>query len=192
MSKTGEENKARCRAYYAANRERLLAYATSYREANREKFNASAKRSRDKNPYYQSEEFRRAKTEYHRQRRRTIHDHVRSREKKSYEKHKEKIQAANRERWRRGGPRVEAYRALTRAVMHGEIPRVTSLNCRCGAKARHYHHHNGYAPKHRLDVVPLCIFCHRAEHAVEKRTPKPSRTGSGSEEDPASSSPRRS
>jgi hypothetical protein len=28
-------------------------------------------------------------------------------------------------------------------------------------QAQEYHHHNGYDPNHWLDVVPVCISCHR-------------------------------
>ena len=30
----------------------------------------------------------------------------------------------------------------------------------CGKQGEQYHHHKGYAPEHRLDVVPICRKCH--------------------------------
>jgi hypothetical protein len=57
--------------------------------------------------------------------------------------------------------RVQARNAVNKAVIAGILPRVTTLHCgKCGAQAESYHHHNGYDPAHRLDVVPLCNKCH--------------------------------
>ena len=54
-------------------------------------------------------------------------------------------------------PSVRRYAA-------GRLPRPRDVACTgCGAQAAEYHHHKGYAPEHRLDVVAVCRSCHRRE-----------------------------
>lgn len=73
-----------------------------------------------------------------------------------------KYRIANRERLNEQG---RCHLVVFRAVQSGKIPSVTSLTCKtCGSQASHYHHHLGYAKKHRLDVQPLCNICHKAAH----------------------------
>ena len=53
-----------------------------------------------------------------------------------------------------------------RAIQHGELPRPQTQACvPCGGQAADYHHHAGYAPEDRLNVVPVCRSCHRQVHA---------------------------
>jgi hypothetical protein len=62
----------------------------------------------------------------------------------------------------------KAHRAVSRAVKNGDLPKVSSLSCEiCGNRAHHYHHHAGYEPTHWLDVIPLCVKCHRQTHVAE-------------------------
>lgn len=57
--------------------------------------------------------------------------------------------------------RVKAHEMVNIAVRKGQLPRPDSLQCHyCSAQAKEYHHYNGYAPEHWLDVVPVCIPCH--------------------------------
>ncbi len=57
-----------------------------------------------------------------------------------------------------------ARSVVNRAVRLGKIPRASTLNCaECGATAKHYHHPS-YAREDRMNVVPLCDFCHKAVH----------------------------
>lgn len=57
---------------------------------------------------------------------------------------------------------VEAVRA---AIRCGELPRADEVACaHCGQQARHYHHRNGYGQEALLDVIPLCVSCHKKEH----------------------------
>ena len=62
--------------------------------------------------------------------------------------------------------RARAKDAVKYAVKMGRLPKVTTLQCaKCRNRpAAHYHHHNGYAKEHRLDVTPLCPVCHKAVH----------------------------
>lgn len=65
-------------------------------------------------------------------------------------------------------PEVQkAHAAVKRAVASGGLPPASSQSCKCGRVASHYHHHRGYAKEFRLDVVPVCTFCHAAEHHSE-------------------------
>lgn len=59
-----------------------------------------------------------------------------------------------------------AHMAVHEAVRAGTLQPVTTRPCAgCGAgSAVHYHHANGYDEAHRLDVVPYCGPCHRAQH----------------------------
>ena len=57
--------------------------------------------------------------------------------------------------------KIQARTAVSNAVQRKKLPNPKSLKCvRCGEDASEYHHHNGYAEKHKLDVVPVCRKCH--------------------------------
>jgi len=56
--------------------------------------------------------------------------------------------------------RQRAKTAVNQAIRDGKLPRARTLQCHyCSAQAEQYHH-SSYAPKHRLDVIPVCIKCH--------------------------------
>jgi len=55
----------------------------------------------------------------------------------------------------------KATRAVNHAIRDGIIPRPDTLKCSCGEPAKQYHHHFGYTPEHWLDVIPVCLNCHR-------------------------------
>ena len=58
----------------------------------------------------------------------------------------------------------QATNRVHHAVRSGRLERVRSLFCvRCGDPAEEYHHHKGYQPEHQLDVIPMCVPCHRFE-----------------------------
>ncbi len=57
----------------------------------------------------------------------------------------------------------KAKDAVNHAVRDGKIPPVNTLQCSCGKQAEHYHHPS-YAPEHRLDIVAVCIPCHKIAH----------------------------
>jgi hypothetical protein len=68
-------------------------------------------------------------------------------------------------KWHLKNPgKLSAYRAVCNAVRRGDLPVVSTLLCSCGQPARHYHHHLGYEPQHRLSVAPLCGKCHKVKH----------------------------
>ncbi len=56
--------------------------------------------------------------------------------------------------------RLKASNAVNNTIRAGILVRPDSLKCICGKQAQQYHHHKGYAPEHRLDVIPVCIVCH--------------------------------
>jgi len=63
--------------------------------------------------------------------------------------------------------RLKAKRAISNAIRSDKLPRPDTLQCHyylqnpdCEKQAQQYHHHKGYAPKHWLDVIPVCIPCH--------------------------------
>lgn len=59
----------------------------------------------------------------------------------------------------------EKYKAHTdvgNAVRLGKLPKVSTQVCTvCGNQAQEWHHHNGYSKEHRLDVIAVCISCHK-------------------------------
>ena len=62
-------------------------------------------------------------------------------------------------------PQKLAAEAFVRnAIRNGEIHAASELSCKdCGKQAEHYHHPS-YKREHWLDVIPLCLKCHRARH----------------------------
>lgn len=55
----------------------------------------------------------------------------------------------------------KAIQVVRDAIRIGKLPRPDTLQCHyCPAQAEQYHHHKGYAPEHRLNVIPVCILCH--------------------------------
>jgi len=60
---------------------------------------------------------------------------------------------------------VKAKYAVNHAVRVGRLPRANTQCCHyCPNPARHYHHWRGYEPEHWMDVLPVCVGCHRKEH----------------------------
>src|SRR5262245_35019526 len=69
------------------------------------------------------------------------------------------IQAQRNQRDR---ARWAAAAAIHQAIKAAKIPKAAALKCRCcSGQAAEYHHHNGYSEAHWLDVIPLCVTCHR-------------------------------
>ena len=62
--------------------------------------------------------------------------------------------------------RIKARSAVNNAIKDGKLPRPDTLQCSCSEPAKHYHHHKGYEPEHWIDVIPICVKCHRM---VEKK-----------------------
>lgn len=60
---------------------------------------------------------------------------------------------------------IKAQYEVSHAVRKGALPHPQTLLCHyCPAQAEQYHHHRGYAKKHWLDVVSICVKCHRNIH----------------------------
>ncbi len=58
---------------------------------------------------------------------------------------------------------TRAYNAVHAAIKAGTLSHPTTelcYNCKAN-QAKEYHHYLGYEPEHQLDVIPLCIECHR-------------------------------
>jgi len=56
--------------------------------------------------------------------------------------------------------RYKARYLISSAIQSGKLPKAKTLQCSCGEKAQHYHHHLDYAPEHIYDVIPVCRECH--------------------------------
>jgi len=74
-------------------------------------------------------------------------------------------QAAKRQRARaqkRYPMRFKARMTVGNAVIAGKIPHPTTLKCaNCNNSAEQYHHHKGYAKEQWLNVIPVCLPCHK-------------------------------
>lgn len=62
----------------------------------------------------------------------------------------------------------KAHKAVAYAVKSGKFPPAWTMVCEhCQeALAAEYHHHKGYEPEHKLDVIALCTECHGKAHWV--------------------------
>lgn len=62
-----------------------------------------------------------------------------------------------------------ARAAVSYAVKTGKFPPAWSMVCEdCKeAQAAEWHHHKGYAPEHKKDVIALCHECHGKAHWIE-------------------------
>lgn len=60
-----------------------------------------------------------------------------------------------------------AKRAVNNAILRGRFPRIATRQCAdCGGQAQQYHHES-YKPEHWLDVIPLCIRCHKKRQWID-------------------------
>lgn len=68
--------------------------------------------------------------------------------------------------WEKRNPdKVRAKTAVNNAIKLGHMPRPDTLSCTdCGQPACEFHHES-YAEKDWLNVIPLCKACHTARHA---------------------------
>ncbi len=56
----------------------------------------------------------------------------------------------------------KAGSAIQIVIRNGNLSHPDSFLCSfCPKPAQEYHHHKGYEPEHWLDVIPVCIPCHR-------------------------------
>lgn len=153
--------------WYRKNRERLLTYAKKYREENAEAV-ADVKKRIYHERYKKDPKYKAQVSKYGKRRRRDNPEHVKAIEKRYREAHPEVGQRIN-QRWSRT-PERRARTAVNRAVRAGKLPRASTLACSCGKPAREYHHHNGYAREHYLDVIAVCAFCHKDHHLLSSST----------------------
>lgn len=76
---------------------------------------------------------------------------------------------SEREKSKRQESQRKAKTAVKIAVKQGKLPNVKSISCvDCGEQAQEYHHWS-YKEEHWLDVIPLCITCHKARHCGWER-----------------------
>jgi len=86
-----------------------------------------------------------------------------------YEENPEYLYRAVRSYIERNPERRAAHKAVAYATKVGKLRPVWTVVCEhCQeAQALHYHHHNGYDQKHKLDVIALCTECHGKAHWVK-------------------------
>jgi len=61
--------------------------------------------------------------------------------------------------------KAKAKKSVYTAIAQGLLSPLQLTECViCGARPDDYHHWNGYEKAHRLDVIPMCVRCHKAIH----------------------------
>ena len=68
--------------------------------------------------------------------------------------------------------RVKASNAVHHAIAAGRLLKPSTFLChnlQCQEVAREYHHWHGYGSDHWLDIIPMCIPCHRKAHAISRQ-----------------------
>lgn len=77
---------------------------------------------------------------------------------------KQKHRAIAKRYYAKHADKIKARSAVAHAIEAGTLPKASSLKCQCGQQASEYHHHKGYSPDVHLDVLPVCVACHRLEN----------------------------
>lgn len=130
------------RKYYEANKDKMLKANAEWREKHPEEMKAYKDKYVEKNP----EKVLVSKQTYYDTHSDYIYEQVKRRRNESPEKY-------------------EAHKAVQIAVQRRDLdPIDTQLCTSCGKQAQHYHHWS-YLPEHQLDVIALCVSCHKKEHA---------------------------
>lgn len=154
--------------YYQKNKTAILAYAEKYRAEHAKAISATKKRIYHER-YKIDPEYTSAMSVYGKKRRMENLEHVKAIEKRSRERHAERLREYNRKQI--GTLKRLARQAVTRATSTNRIPNIKTLNCSaCGRQANEYHHNKGYEKKHWLDVVPMCHRCHKNHHVTSCST----------------------
>jgi len=76
----------------------------------------------------------------------------------------EKRKATSRQYTKDNPEKRKAMNAVGHEIRHDRIPRANTRICvDCGQQAQNFHHES-YAKKDWLNVIPLCVGCHRKRH----------------------------
>ena len=65
--------------------------------------------------------------------------------------------------------RARARDAVKKAIKYGRLQKPFLFMChnvQCQEPAKEYHHWHGYGSDHWLDIIPMCIPCHRKAHVT--------------------------
>jgi hypothetical protein len=92
---------------------------------------------------------------------------MREKNKRYYQANRERLKEARKAKKQWGTYpvlQVRAGCAVWYAVKTGKLVKPSICSKCGGTKHIHAHHHNGYSPEHKLDVVWLCVDCHKFGH----------------------------
>ena len=156
-----ECTKQNTKDHYKNNRDECVLKLRIYYQNHREE---SLRRSKEYHKAHRAEH-----NEYNNQYRQTKKGvEVRKKERDNYRRNHAKELILRARIYRERYPeKRKAHQSLSYAVKTGRLPSASSQKCVVckTAQAQEYHHHNGYAEDHWLDVIPVCSKCHKV---VEK------------------------
>lgn len=164
--------KAKQQAYYAVNKDRLLAQQKAYHHRTKAERNAKSREyhathreercAKQRAKYGADPELRRANNEASRRNYLARKEHFRALA-KAYaktERGKDAIRKAHARERELFPERIKARYCVSNAVRDGRLKKAKACE-QCGKRGRiEAHHHKGYEPEHRLDVQWLCPPCH--------------------------------
>ena len=147
--------------YAIKNRNKLREYFRNYRKtetgrkiclSNSKKWRESEKGKKTIAAYYSTEKYKSS---------------IKINVKRYQQSQKGKINRKKIEKQRRllRDPAILAKRYINQRVRRGLMPRIETLRCNsCNNQAQARHHYLGYKKENWLDVIPLCIPCHKNAH----------------------------
>lgn len=150
------------KAYYQANREKVLSTNRRWNSENRERLAEMERRRLAGSP-----EARARKKEQNQRWAEANRERVRQRARRHYRRHRLDILAKAKANY--DPVKARAWGAVRAALKRGDL--ISQPCVKCGSDRSEAHHHKGYEPEHWLDVEWLCRPCHTLEHRREENRP---------------------
>lgn len=163
-------------SYEARCKECMRAASAAYRSQFPERAAEASRRSNDKtreqrNIEYRDRiakdlEYRKKRNDKSRAWREGNREHIAQYNAARYDDDPQRMRAAVKSSHAAYPEHLKARKSVAWAVKAGTFPPAWTMVCeRCQeAQAAQYHHHKGYDPEFKLDVIALCTECHGKEH----------------------------
>lgn len=156
-------------------KDRPCGFQSHCKECHKKYFNREAARKAGRK-YHHSEKGKKYRRKYqHSEKYRTwLRKYRRTEKHKEYVKkymktdNWQKTNNKRRKKYAENHPEKEScHHAVTYAVRVGKIKPARDHKCiKCSKPATQYHHYQGYSKEHKLDVVPVCLHCHKIIHGI--------------------------